>query len=80
MKKTVTLEEVVQLAAELPLTDKVRLIEKVAPQIQRELEGTNSRPRQSLWGLCADLGPAPSAEEINQARREAWAGFPRDDV
>jgi hypothetical protein len=31
-------------------------------------------------GLCADLGPAPSAEEIDEARREMWAGFPRDDI
>lgn len=52
MKKTVTLEEVTKLAAELPLTDKVRLIEEVAPQIQRELEDANSHLRQSLLGLC----------------------------
>ena len=31
-------------------------------------------------GLCADLGPAPAAEDIDQGRREMWAGFPRDDV
>jgi hypothetical protein len=31
-------------------------------------------------GLCADLGPAPSAEEMDEARREMWAGFPRDDI
>jgi hypothetical protein len=27
----------------------------------------------------ADLGPAPTAEEIDEARHEAWANFPRDD-
>jgi hypothetical protein len=31
-------------------------------------------------GLCADLGSAPSADEIDEARRELWAGFPRDDI
>jgi hypothetical protein len=31
-------------------------------------------------GLCADLGPAPSADEIDEARRDLWAGFPRDDI
>jgi hypothetical protein len=31
-------------------------------------------------GLCVDLGPAPSAEGIDEARREMWAGFPRDDI
>jgi hypothetical protein len=29
-------------------------------------------------GLCADLGPAPSAEAIDEARGVIWAGFPRD--
>jgi hypothetical protein len=35
---------------------------------------------RGIIGLCADLGPAPSAEEIDEARREMWATFPRDDV
>jgi hypothetical protein len=35
---------------------------------------------RSILGLCADLGKAPSAEEIDEARREMWAKFPRDDV
>ena len=39
-----------------------------------------STARRTLVGLCADLGPAPSAEEIDEARREIWAAFPRDDV
>lgn len=39
-----------------------------------------SAPSTRLIGLCADLGRAPSAVEIDQARREMWAGFPRDDV
>ena len=35
---------------------------------------------RALFGLCADLGPAPSAEEIDDARREMWSAFPRDNV
>jgi hypothetical protein len=35
---------------------------------------------RSFVGLCADLGRAPSAEEIDETRRDAWATFPRDDV
>jgi hypothetical protein len=31
-------------------------------------------------GACADLGHAPSSEDIDEARREMWAGFPHDDV
>jgi hypothetical protein len=37
------------------------------------------RPRRSLKGLCADLGIHITAEEIDEARREMWANFPRDD-
>ena len=80
MEKDVTLERVVDLAKQLSPVDKVRLIEQVAPEVERELKGTESVRRRSLWGLCADLGPAPSAAEIDQARQEAWGGFPREDV
>ena len=38
------------------------------------------QPRRSLYGILAHLGPAPSAEEIDQARAEAWANFPREDI
>jgi hypothetical protein len=41
---------------------------------------TNGPARRSVLGLCADLGPAPSAEEIDDTRREMWSKFPRDDV
>jgi hypothetical protein len=74
------LEQVLQLAKQLSLSDKVRLIEQLAPEIQRELPPNDSQPRRSLWGLCADLGTAPSAEEIDEARRDVWANFPREDI
>jgi hypothetical protein len=75
-----TLEQVFQLAKQLSLSDKVRLIEQLAPEIQRELPPNDPHPRRSLWGLCADLGTAPSAEEIDEARRDVWANFPREDI
>jgi hypothetical protein len=34
---------------------------------------------RSLHGLLADLGPGPSAEEIDESRREMLANFPRED-
>lgn len=36
-------------------------------------------PTQSLRGLFAKYGPAPSAEEIDQNRAEMFANFPRSD-
>ncbi len=38
------------------------------------------KPRRSILGLGAKFGPAPSAEEIDEARREMWSSFPRDDI
>jgi len=75
---TVTLEQVISLARQLPPLEKVRLIERIAPEIERDMR--QQRPLKSLLGLCADLGPAPSAEDIDEIRFEMWAGFPRRDI
>jgi len=80
MEKMVTLEEALSLIKRLSPLDKVRLIEQITTDIKRELMAAPPAPRKSLWGLCADLGPAPSAEEIDQARQEEWANFPREDI
>ncbi len=80
MTRSVTLEDVLTLAKKLKAPDKVRLIERLAPDIERELVTDKPASFKSLWGLCADLGAAPSAEEINKARREEWANFPREDI
>jgi hypothetical protein len=81
---TVTLQEAVSLAWQLPALDKVRLIERLAPEIERDLLRQQPQERaqelKSLLGLCADLGSAPSAGEINEIRHEMWATFPREDV
>lgn len=74
-----TLEEVLNLIKQLSVVDKVRLIERIPPEIERELIAVQPFPRKSLWGLCADLGQAPSADDIDRTRREEWANFPRND-
>lgn len=38
------------------------------------------KPRRSVMGLCADLGINISAEDIDEARREMWGNFPREDI
>ena len=73
------LEEVLGFVKQLSLVDKVRLIERVAPEIERDLTTAPKTVRQSLWGICAGLGNAPSDADIDQARQEAWASFPRED-
>ncbi|MEH2416399.1 hypothetical protein [Nostoc sp.] len=76
-----SLQEIIKLAKQLSTVDKVRLIQQIAPDIERELtDKLSTLPRQSLWGLCADLENAPSADEIDIARSEEWASFPREDI
>ncbi len=75
-----TLEEVLNFVKQLSLVDKVRLIERIAPEIERELVVAHPTPHQSLWGLCADLGTAPSATKIDEVRRMEWGNFPREDI
>ncbi|NJK52719.1 MAG: hypothetical protein HC936_07620 [Leptolyngbyaceae cyanobacterium SU_3_3] len=75
-----TLEEVLAFVKQLPLIDQVRLIERIAPEVERGLVSSPPVSRQSLWGLCANLGTTPSTEDIRQARQEEWGSFPREDV
>jgi hypothetical protein len=45
-----------------------------------EKKAGHRRCRRSLKGLWADLGVDISPEDIAEARREMWGGFPREDV
>jgi hypothetical protein len=48
------------------------MVERVLDQAEQSL---SPPPRTPIRGLLADLGPAPSAEEIDEVRREMWATF-----
>lgn len=80
LEKLASLEAVVSLAKRLSPGDNVRLIELLAPSIERDLSAIKPDPRRSLIGLCSDLGSAPSMAEIDEARLQEWAGFPREEV
>lgn len=80
MTTAVDLDHVLAMAAQLSTLDKVRLIDRLAPQIEHDLVEEGPKTYKSLYGLWADLGPAPSAQEIDAARREVWASFPREDI
>ncbi len=74
----IDLPHILDLTQGLSLLDKVRLVERMMPEIERELASSARTPKRSLLGICADLGPAPSAEVIDAARREMWTNFPRE--
>ncbi len=94
VEKTVQLEEVQALASRLAPLDKIKLLERIAAMLEDELVSDHAmgaqeteqaitqtpKPRRSLLGLWAPLGAAPSAEDIEKARREMWANFPRGDI
>jgi len=76
---TTSFNQVRELAHSLTPEEKLALIGDLVQQLQGRAVTQEKKPFRSLWGALADLGPAPSAEEIDEARREAWANFPRDD-
>jgi hypothetical protein len=74
------------MSVEEAILEKVRAL---PPEKQREVLDFASfletqpgakRPLLSMKGLCADLGVSVSAEDIDEARREMWKNFPRDDI
>ncbi|MDX1992298.1 MAG: hypothetical protein SF029_07910 [bacterium] len=77
---TPTLEEVLNDALRLSALDRIRLIEKVMAAFEQEVLEQNRTPLESWYGLVADLGSAPSAEDIDEVRREMWQNFPREDM
>ncbi len=78
MGKAVALEEALALVRQLSPVDKARLIERIAPDIERELRSARPTPRKSLRGLWRELDV--TVEDIAEARQEMWGGFPREDI
>jgi hypothetical protein len=65
------LEEMVRSLEDAP--------QEAASATTAEQPGTSAGLRP-VRGLLRDLGPSPSDEAIDEARRELWAGFPREDL
>ena len=78
MAEAATLEKLLELARQLSALDKIRLIERLAPQIERELKSCSLGEYKSLLGLWKGLDI--SEEDIAEARRAMWGDFPREDV
>jgi hypothetical protein len=74
------LDHVIHLTTSLSTDEKLGLILELVNQLQGKVSQVQKEEFPSLWGALKDLGPAPSAEEIDEARREAWASFPREEI
>ena len=86
MIEEITLDVVLSLARRLRPSDQVQLATRLAPEpktVMEQLEATPVIPRsrsESIYGILADLGPAPSAEDIDEVRREMWASLTHEDA
>lgn len=70
-------EKVMDLAKQPSTLDKVRLIENLFHDVESSMRQQTTQKRRSLRGLFK--GCSISADEIDQARREMWGNFPRED-
>jgi len=75
---TVELNEALEMAQGLSPLDKVRLVEEVMAWLKQDLAHQQSTPKRSLYGLWK--GVHITEEDIDEIRREMWAGFPREDI
>ncbi len=77
--KLLSLEELMEFADHLSAREKAQLAEHLVASLARELNDVPPTPRRSLLGILAEFGPAPSDEEIAEARREMWGNFGEGD-
>lgn len=70
-------QEIVDALRGLP-ADNQREVLNHAKHLRSEL-GERRPPRKSGRGLWADLDIDLTAEAIDEARREMWKNFPKDD-
>jgi hypothetical protein len=75
----VSFEQVLVLAQRLRPIDQARLAARLVPALETVLDQVNqsnsTAVRKPLRGMLADLGKAPSSEEINDVQRTMWASF-----
>jgi hypothetical protein len=65
------------------LDEMVRSLEESPQEAAASTTGEQATPSGALRpvrGLLRGLGPAPSDEAMEEARRELWGGFPREDL
>ncbi len=75
---TITLEDVLRVARQLTPEERRRLRDQLTVLV--DSESTPVSRRRSSRGTLAHLGRVPSAEDIDEARRDVWTDFPRDDI
>jgi hypothetical protein len=72
-----TWERIAEKARELPADKQLELLDFAEFLHARP---ASQRPLVSAAGLWADLGIDITSEDIDEARREMWGNFPREDI
>jgi hypothetical protein len=72
-----SVEHILELADQLPLQEKLRLLEKLTPRVVRQAQAAGTGKRRSLRGVWKGLDITES--DIAEVRKEMWEGFPRED-
>lgn len=76
-----TYENALSVAQKLSPTDKARLLEAISAALRHDLvqtETTTKQRQRSLLGLWE--GVSVSEADIDEARRDMWGNFPREDI
>jgi hypothetical protein len=76
---SISVEEVLTLAEKLSRQEQYEVLERLLVSLKQADSGIEQKPKRSLLGIAEDLGPAPSAEEIDEARREMLSPFSREE-
>ena len=79
-ENTPTFQNVIESAKQLSPVDKLRLIEGLLPDLEASIKSSDTPGFQSLYGILSSSGPAPSAEDIEEVRREMFRDFPRTGI
>jgi hypothetical protein len=74
-----TWDQAINLTSELSRADKAALIAVLASELGKEEAPPAQRPK-SFFGVMSYLGGTPTDEDIEEARREMWGNFPREDI
>jgi len=69
-------QDVLNQAMQLSTLDKVRLIQQMALNIEREIGNGQTNPPQPPAWTAPSEGQRLSNQEVDQARWEDWANFP----
>lgn len=72
---SVMFEQALSIALRLSEKERILLLEKLIQSLKPPPEPTiPPEPKRELRGLWKGDGPPPTAEEIDEWRREMWAG------